>query len=109
MAFCEVQSFFVSLLLRCFNSFVSASYISVNIKADVTLNATQAVTVSCTFVQNVSSSLCTEELVLIDVVMLREMSVGWSHTKKRIVILYSVIMIYYIYLLKINGQLFVLY
>jgi len=36
---------FVSPLLWRFNSLVSASYISVNIKADVVLNATQVITV----------------------------------------------------------------
>jgi hypothetical protein len=71
VAFSVVQRYFICPFFSCFNSFVSASYISVNINTDVTLKATQVVTVYFAVVETVSNSLCTEEIVLMDVIMLR--------------------------------------
>jgi len=71
--FCDLQcstKIFISPFISCFNSFVSSIYFSVNNNADVTLNATQVVTVYFAVVETASSSLCTEKIVLIDVTML---------------------------------------
>jgi hypothetical protein len=92
----EVQIFCLSTLV-VFQFIRYASYISVNIKIDVMLNATQVVTVYFATVETVSNSLCTEEIVLIDVAMSRVMSVGWSNAYQLIVFLYPVIQFCYIY------------
>ena len=73
---------------------MSASYISVKIKTDVTLNALQVINVQFAAVETVSSCLCTEDMILMDVVMLREMPCGLSHAKKRVFFLCSIIKLY---------------